>query len=157
MGKSRIREALSCDGLAHEPFTLGQFNSGKLSDSMGTSRRITESQLERAKADLAVRAKALSDKNVEKKKFKNDPVWRKLDARVRQIAARLRKVAEVENNNAAVLKHKEERVARLAAEKAELKAAGGKKPKAEKAEAKPAKKDKAAAKDKKPKEGGKKG
>jgi hypothetical protein len=124
---------------------------------MGTSRRITESQLERAKAALAVRAKALGDKQVEKKKFKNDPVWRKLDARVRQIAARLRKVAEIENNNAEVLKHKEERIARLAAEKAELKAAGGKKPKPEKTEAKAPKKEKAAKDTKKPKEGGKKG
>jgi hypothetical protein len=144
MGKSRIREALSRDGLAHEPFTQGSLLQESC-QSMGTSRRITESQLERAKAALAVRAKALSDKQVEKKKFKNDPVWRKLDARVRQIAARLRKVAEIENNNAEVLKHKEERLARLAAEKAELKAAGGKKPKPEKekTEAKAAKKEKA--------------
>jgi hypothetical protein len=120
---------------------------------MGTSRQITESQLERAKTALAARAKALSDKQVEEKKFKHDPVWRLLDARVRQIAARLRKVAEIETNNANVLKHKEERIAQAAAEKAELKAAGGKKSKPEmekpKGDAKAAKKDKGP-KEKKP-------
>jgi hypothetical protein len=120
---------------------------------MGTSRQITESQLERAKSALAARAKALSDQQVEAKKFKTDPVWRKLDARVRQIAARLRRVSEIESNNAAVIKHKEERVAQAALEKAALKASGGKKPKPEKEKAKgdskAAKKEKGA-KEKKP-------
>ncbi len=119
---------------------------------MGTSRKITESQLERAKSALAGRVNALTEKKVEKKKFKHDPVWRKLDARVRQIAARLRKLAEVETNNADVIKHKEERIARAAAEKAELKASGGKKPKPEKekgkGDAKAAKKEKAPKKEK---------
>ncbi|HEY3969734.1 MAG TPA: hypothetical protein VGM05_34635 [Planctomycetaceae bacterium] len=119
---------------------------------MGTSRKITESQLERAKSALAGRVTALTEKKVEKKKFKHDPVWRKLDARVRQIAARLRKVAEVETNNADVIKHKEDRIARVAAEKAELKASGGKKAKPEKekgkGDAKAAKKEKAPKKEK---------
>lgn len=126
---------------------------------MGTSRRITESQLDRAKTALAVRVKALTEKKVEAKKFKNDPTWRRLDARVRQIASRLRKVAEIETNNAEVTKHREERIARAAAEKAELKAGGGKKAKPEKekgkGDAKAAKKEKAP-KEKKPKEAEKK-
>ncbi len=53
---------------------------------MGTSRRITESQLERAKAALAVRVKTLKEKGLDAKKFKSDPRWRELDANVRQIA-----------------------------------------------------------------------
>ena len=111
---------------------------------MGTSRRITESQLERAKAALAVRVKALQEKGMEAKKFKNDPQWRNLDAHVRQISMRLRKIADVEANNEEVAKLKVERLARVAAEKAERKAGpGGKKakPEKEKGEAK-AKKEK---------------
>lgn len=120
---------------------------------MGTSRQVTESQLERAKAALAVRVKALENKGIESGKFRSDPQWRKLDARVRQIIARLRKVGEIEANNAELLKLKEERQARIAAEKAERKAAGGKKakPEKEKVETKAAKKEKAP-KEKKPKE-----
>ncbi len=120
---------------------------------MGTSRQVTESQLERAKAALAVRVKALESKGVESGKFRNDPQWRKLDARVRQIIARLRKVGEIEANNAELLRLKEEREARIAAEKAERKAGAGKKakPEKEKGEAKAAKKEKAP-KEKKPKE-----
>jgi hypothetical protein len=101
---------------------------------MGTSRRITESQLERAKADLAVRVKALQEKGVDSKKYKTDPQWRNLDAHVRQINMRLRKIAEVEANNDAVAKLKVERLARIAAEKADMRAgATGKKAKPEKA------------------------
>ena len=119
---------------------------------MGTSRRITESQLDRAKAELAVRVKALQEKGIDSKKFKSDPHWRKLDAHVRQIGARLRKIAEVETINEEVAKLKVERLARVAAEKADRKtgAAGKKaKPEKEKAAAKGKKekapKDKAAA------------
>jgi len=114
---------------------------------MGTSRTITESQLERAKAELAVRVKALTEKGLEAKKFKSDPVWRKLDAQVRQINARLRKVTEIEANNEEVARLKVERTARIAAEKAERKAgtAGKKgKPEKEKGDAKAAKKEKPA-------------
>src|SRR5438067_2021400 len=100
---------------------------------MGTSRRITESQLERAKAALAVRVKTLHDKGIDAKTFRRDPHWRQLDARVRQIAMRLRTIAGVEAVNAQIEKLKVERVARLAAEKAERKVgAGGKKGKPEK-------------------------
>jgi protein required for attachment to host cells len=119
---------------------------------MGTSRHITESQLDRAKAALAMRVKALLGKQVDAKKFKTDPQWRKLDARVRQIAMRLRKVSEVESVNADVVRLREERVARIAAEKAERKVAGGKKAKPEKekgkGDAKATKKDKAPKKEK---------
>lgn len=125
---------------------------------MGTSRHITESQLDRAKAALAVRVKALEGKGVAPEKFRNDPQWRKLDARVRQIGARLRKVAQIETNNAEVAKLKEERLARIAAEIAERKAGpAAKKPKPEKekekgkGEAKGAKKDKEKEKEKAPK------
>src|SRR6266852_4423461 len=120
---------------------------------MGTSRLITESQLDRAKAALAVRVKALQDKGVEAKVFKSDPVWRKLDGRVRQISRRLRKIAEVEHNNEETERLKKERAVRIAAEKAERKAgAAGKKTKPEKekgkGEAKDAKKEKDPKKDK---------
>lgn len=121
---------------------------------MGTSRRITESQMERAQAALAVRVKALKEKGVEAKKFKSDPAWRKLDARVRQIRMRLRVLTEVETNNAEVVRLKAERVVRTAAEKAERKANAGKKAKPDKDEKKPKGEAKAAKKEKPPKEKG---
>ena len=112
---------------------------------MGTSRQITESQLERAKAELAVRVKALQEKGLDARKHNSDPMWRMLNARVRQISMRLRKITEVEMINADVAKHRAERQAQIAAEKAERKAgAAGKKakPEKEKGEAK-GKKEKA--------------
>jgi hypothetical protein len=112
---------------------------------MGTSRQITESQLERAKADLAVRVKALQEKGLDAKIFNTDPLWRKLNAHLRQISMRLRKIAEIAMINAEVAKHKAERQAQIAADKAERKAgAAGKKarPEKEKVEAK-GKKEKA--------------
>jgi len=124
---------------------------------MGTSRQTTESQLEKAKAALEIRIKSLKEKGVEAKKFKNDPKWRELDAQVRQINSRLRKIGEIETNNEELLKHKEERQAKKTKKKAERKA-GAKKPKPEKAaapkkakaEAKPAKdKEKKPSKEKK--------
>jgi hypothetical protein len=105
-----------------------------------------------AKAALAVRVKTLQDKQIDPKKFKTDPQWRKLEARVRQISRRLRTVAGVEAVNADVARLREERIVRIAAEKAERKAAGGKKAKPEKekgkGDAKAAKKDKAPKKEK---------
>jgi hypothetical protein len=120
---------------------------------MGTSRRITESQLERAQAALAVRTKALTEKKLDAKKFNTDPQWRRLNARVRQISARLRVVGAIEANNAEVARLKEERQARILAEKAERKAGKKAKPEKEKGkgDAKAAKKDKPA-KEKKAKE-----
>jgi hypothetical protein len=118
---------------------------------MGTSRKITETQLDHAKAALAVRVKTLQGKQVEPKKFKTDPQWRKLDARVRQIAMRLRTLANVEAVTADVARLREERIVRIAAEKAERKATGGKKAKPEKEKGKgdaKAKKEKAPKKEK---------
>ncbi|RPI76885.1 MAG: hypothetical protein EHM42_14380 [Planctomycetaceae bacterium] len=89
---------------------------------MGTSRKITETQLEKAKSALTVRVEALKAKGVEGKKFKRDPKWRELDSKVRQINARLAKVGEIEVQNEELLRHKEERQAQLAAKKAEKKA-----------------------------------
>src|SRR5262249_17200712 len=84
----------------------------------------------------AVRVEALHEKGIDLKKFKSDPHWRMLDAHVRQISARLRKIAEVETTNEEVAKLKVERLARIAAEKAERKlGAGGKKAKPEKEKA----------------------
>src|SRR5260370_36317584 len=133
---------------------------------MGTSRRITESQLDHARAALAVRVKALKDKGVDAKKFRADPQWRRLDARVRQINMRLRKIAEIEAVNVEIAKLKVERLARVATEKAERRSgvAGQKaKPQADKGKggAKAAKKEKApkekAPKEKAPKEKKEKG
>lgn len=118
---------------------------------MGTSRKITETQLDHAKAALAVRVKKLQGKQVEPKQFKTDPQWRNLDARVRQIAMRLRTLTDVEAVTADVARLREERIVRIAAEKAERKAAGGKKAKPEKEKGKgdaKAKKDKAPKKEK---------
>lgn len=111
---------------------------------MGTSRKITETQLEKAKAALAVRVKALKEKGVDGKKFKHDPKWRQLDGKVRQISARLVKVGEVESQNEDLIRHKEERQAQLAAKKAEKKA--GVKKEKEKDEKKPKAKAKSDAK-----------
>ena len=132
---------------------------------MGTNRRITETQLERAKEDLALRVQALEKKGIAANKFKDDPKWRELNGRVRQISSRLRKVAELESLNAEVARLKEERLARMAAEKAEHKAgAHGKKAKAAekekekdkgKGEAKAAKKEKPPKKKEDKEKGGK--
>jgi hypothetical protein len=123
---------------------------------MGTSRRKTESLLERAKAALDVRVKVLQGKGVEAKDFGDDPKWRELNARVRQVGGWLRKVAEIETLNEELAKHKAERQARIAAEKAEAKAiATGKKPKPGKEKDKDKEKgkgEKAAKKEKPPKE-----
>lgn len=110
--------------------------------SMGTSRKVTETQLDKAKAALAARVSALKAKGVEAKGLKNDPKWRLLDGKVRQIAGRIRKIAELEAVEADLAQHRIERQAQLAAKKAEKKAGvkkvkEDKKPKAKaKAEAK---------------------
>jgi hypothetical protein len=124
---------------------------------MGTSRKTTESQLVQAKASLSLRVKALQQKGVEAKKFKADPKWRALDAVVRQINSRLRKITEVETVNAELVKLKAENEAKIVAEKAERKSGASKKPKPEKDEGKKAKGEAKAAKkdakqDKAPKE-----
>lgn len=122
---------------------------------MGTSRQITEGQLQQAKADLEVRAKALEGKGIAKDKFHRDPQWRSLDAKVRQIAGRLRHMTEVETVDAELKKSKEERIAGRAAKRAERKASrvAARKPKPEKsAKAEKPKGEKAPRKEKAPKE-----
>ena len=86
---------------------------------MGTSRKVTETQLDKAKAALAARVTA---KGVDAKGLKNDPKWRLLDGKVRQIAGRIRKIAELEAVEADLARHKIERQAQVAAKKAEKKA-----------------------------------
>lgn len=90
--------------------------------SMGTSRKVTETQLDKAKAALAARVAALKAKGVDAKGLKNDPKWRLLDGKVRQIAGRIRKIAELEAVEADLAQHRIERQAQLAAKKAEKKA-----------------------------------
>ncbi|MCY2968375.1 MAG: hypothetical protein NT069_32880 [Planctomycetota bacterium] len=90
--------------------------------TMGTSRKITESQLDKAKAALKSRAEALKSKGVEAKKLKLDPKWRELDGKVRQVSARLRKVAELETTATDLAQHKIERQALLAQKQIERKA-----------------------------------
>jgi hypothetical protein len=112
--------------------------------------------LDHARAALAVRVETLKAKGVDAKKFRADPQWRRLDARVRQINMRLRKIAEIEAVNVEIAKLKVERLARVAIEKSERRSgAAGKKAKPEaekgKGEAKAAKKEKTP-KDKGPKE-----
>jgi hypothetical protein len=125
---------------------------------MGTSRQITEGQLQQAKSDLEARAKALEGKGIAKEKHRRDPQWRSLDAKVRQITGRLRHITEVETIDSELKKSKEDSVARRAARRAERKAArtAAKKPeksaKAEKPKGEKAPKKEKAPKDKKAKE-----
>lgn len=120
---------------------------------MGTPRKTTERQFKDAADALAAHVKLLSGKGIDAKQLDRDPVWRKLDSRVRQIRMRLRTISTAEALNAEVAQRKTDNIARIAAEKAERKASAGK-PKAAKEkpvkekEAK-AKKEKAPAKPKK--------
>lgn len=123
--------------------------------TMGTPRKTTERQFQDAQVALAAHVKLLQGKGIEDQKLSRDPVWRKLDSRVRQIRARLRAISSMEVLNAEVAQRKTDRLARIATEKAERKASAGKpkapkeKPAKEKSEAKAAKKEKAPAKPKK--------
>lgn len=99
---------------------------------MGTSREITEAQLQDAKAALQVRVAAMQQAGQEKANFDRDPVWRKLQSRVRQIQTRLRAITEVEVVSAELAQRKIDNDARKAAEAAERKS-GVKKAKPEKA------------------------
>ena len=100
---------------------------------MGTSRSNTETQLRTAKETLAAYVNELKGNGVAAAQFARDPKWRNLDAKVRQINARLRKIGQVEKNNALVEQAKVERLAQRETEAVEAKAP--KKAKAPKAEA----------------------
>lgn len=106
---------------------------------MGTSRKITERQLTLAKEAAESRKKVLESKGVTGEAVARDPQWRNLDAKFRQIIARLKAISTVEGVAVDLQKRKEERLAAEAAEKADRKS-GKKAEKPAKAEAKPAKK-----------------
>lgn len=84
---------------------------------MGTSRKITERQIADAKAKLDSRGQELQSQGVSAEQLSRDPIWRKLDAKNRQINGRLRRVAEIETQNTELLKLKSEKAAQKAAEK----------------------------------------
>jgi hypothetical protein len=106
---------------------------------MGTSRKITERQLTLAKEAADARRKVLEGQGITGEAVANDPQWRNLDAKFRQIIARLKAISTVEGVAADLQKRKEERLAAEAAEKAERKS-GKKAEKPAKTEGKPAKK-----------------
>ena len=106
---------------------------------MGTSRKITERQLMLAKEAAESRKKVLEGKGITGDAVSNDPQWRNLDAKFRQIIARLKAISGVEGVAADLEKRKAERLAAAAAEKSDRKS-GKKAEKPAKAEAKPAKK-----------------
>jgi hypothetical protein len=109
---------------------------------MGTSRKITESQLQEAKNAVKLRADSLKANGTTAQDLKRDPLWRKLDAKVRQINTRLKRIGATEALNAEVAERKVASVAAKAAAKAERASAKSAKrtaPAEPEAEAKPAK------------------
>jgi len=86
---------------------------------MGISRQITERQLQQAKDDLAAQSEQLKAAKVADAQFSRSPKWRSASAKVKQIAARLRKLTSIEVQNAELERHKAERLA-AAAEAAKL-------------------------------------
>ena len=108
---------------------------------MAASRENTERQLELAKNAVSARVQALQAKGIAPEKYDDDPAWRRLDAKYRQIHGRLRHVKEVQSLEAEVQERKTERLAQMAEHKAAKKvkkAAAAKAPeKAEKVAKKP--------------------
>lgn len=78
---------------------------------MGTPRQTTELQLARLKVELDQYTAKLTAAGKTAADFENDAKWRKLEGDSRQIRARLRKISEVEANNAEVARLKAEREA----------------------------------------------
>jgi hypothetical protein len=85
---------------------------------MGTSRKLTERQIADSKVALDSRVEELQSRGVSADKLKRDPIWRKLNAKNRQINGRLRRVTEIEVQNANLITMKVEHAAKKAAEKA---------------------------------------
>lgn len=83
---------------------------------MPLSRATLERQLEAANADLAAYAKTLQEKGLTEADFKRNTKWRSLNADIRTVRRRLSAVTTTEANNAAVEKHKAERLAGTTAE-----------------------------------------
>lgn len=117
---------------------------------MSLDRTRVEQQLARAKEELGAWAKALEQDGVASEAVKGDPRWRNLNARIRQIARRLRAIGSIEQVNAACETRKTEAAAEVEAPPEPAPAPKAKKAKAEApaGEAAP-KKEK---KEKKPKE-----
>ncbi len=78
---------------------------------MGTPRQTTELQLARLKAALDQHTAKLTAAGKTEADFENDTKYRKLEGDSRQIRARLRKISEIEANNAEVARLKGEREA----------------------------------------------
>ncbi|MBI5759516.1 MAG: hypothetical protein HZA46_13430 [Planctomycetales bacterium] len=85
---------------------------------MGTSRKLTERQIADSKGALDSRVEELQSQGVTAEKLKRDPIWRKLNAKNRQLNGRLRRVTEIEVQNANLITMKAEHAAKKAAEKA---------------------------------------
>ncbi|HVW03079.1 MAG TPA: hypothetical protein VHB77_22150 [Planctomycetaceae bacterium] len=85
---------------------------------MGTSREITERQLQDAKAAVQRRVAALEKSGVDREGCERDPQWRRLDAHARQVNARLRKIRQVESLDAELARLKQEKAAAAEAEAA---------------------------------------
>ena len=83
---------------------------------MPLSRATLERQLEAANADLASCAKTLQTQGLTEKDLKRNTKWRSLNAHIRTIRRRISAVSATEANNAAVEKHKADRLAGVAAE-----------------------------------------
>jgi hypothetical protein len=83
---------------------------------MPLSRTTLERQLQTANSDLAACAKTLQEKGLTEADLKRNTKWRSLNAHIRTIRRRLAAVTATEANNAAVEKHKAERLAGAAAE-----------------------------------------
>ncbi len=85
--------------------------------AMGISRATTERQLQLAKDDLAAATKKLQAAQVAEASYGLHPSWRSAAAKVKQIGARLRKIASIEAQNEEVARLKAEKLAAAAQEK----------------------------------------
>ena len=121
---------------------------------MGTSRKITESQLKDAKAAVQRRVAVLEKTGISGEALQRDPQWRRLDAHARQVNSRLRKLRELDALEVELARLKQEKAAAAEAEADAPPAEETPKKKKEKA-AKPAKAAAAAPAPKKAKSKGK--
>ena len=83
---------------------------------MGTSRSLTERQLQEAKQALTAHASTLEADGVARAQMKRNPRWRHLDAKARQISQRLKRIGATEALNAEVIRLREAKLAAAAAE-----------------------------------------
>ena len=118
---------------------------------MGTSRKLTEVQLADAKKSLELHSASLEKNGMSPDVMKRNTLWRKLNAKRRQIGARLRRIGETEALNVEVARLKDARLAALAAP-VEEPAPKPKKEKAAPKAAKPTAEEKSRSKERGPKE-----